>query len=127
MRLGTLSEWKADLVHLKDLDDRHEAWQMIARPATRQKAAGQRHDSITETSFDGGAPVILHPTRSQCPSPLFFFLTYCFTCQAELRTAGILDARLGRDTQTREPLGAATSPLLMTFPPTWLARDGPRI
>jgi hypothetical protein len=61
-------------VHLKDLDDRHEAWQMIARPETRQKAAGQRHDSITETSFDGGAPVILHPTQSQCPSPLFFCL-----------------------------------------------------
>jgi hypothetical protein len=99
---------------------------MIARSG--KIAAGQRHDSITETSFDGSALVVVFRTQSRHPSlSLTDFITAFLRGQGWLRVAGILDTRLGRDTLTREPLDAATSPLLMTIPPTWLARDGPRI
>lgn len=37
--------------------------------ANRQKAAEQRHDSITETSFDGSALVKVYSTQSPHPPP----------------------------------------------------------
>jgi hypothetical protein len=42
-----------------------EAWRLIAR--TGKMAAGRRHDSITETSFNGSALVVVFHTQSQHP------------------------------------------------------------
>jgi hypothetical protein len=87
-------------LHPKDLDDRHGAWQMIAR--TGKIAAGQLHDSITETSFDGGALVVVFQAQSRHPSLSFTdFIPAILHGQGWLRTAGILDVRLGRDSDPR--------------------------
>jgi hypothetical protein len=75
---------------------------LIARTGKKRPASSTT--ASTETSIDGGALVIVFLTQSQHFSSLLSCSTTAFTIRLRLRTAGVPDTRLGRDTQTREPL-----------------------
>jgi hypothetical protein len=101
-------------LHPKDLDDRHERGLAI-NSANRQnggRAAARQHhrDELQRQRISG---CVSHTVATSIS--IILCSDHCVTARLRLRTAGILDARLGRDTLTREPLDAATSPLLMTF------------
>jgi hypothetical protein len=96
------------------------------RPAGGKRYSGCDHDSNPGKRINGSASVILSQEQSQQHSLLFSCSITTFAVRLRSRCR-IPVARLGRGTQTREPLDAATLRLLMTFLSLWLPCVGLRI